>query len=251
MCKLYKGNVKQNFPSVDSVRLRIHRPMRISIPKFTGRLPGQIVTKSVFFDSVGYIFRALSWLDIAKRIRNICALQYAAHDTRQGIEQLLFEELVLSVGTKLDRGEYEKCKGNSTKLHKIIRRLSPDYEKLAHFTQAIASVDPYLPPLETWDHKQLMKHWGIVSTYLHWAGEPAETVEDKDWVKTGIKAVEAAANHIWEKKTSGYTGIIMPKNMAPEIRALWDRFKAGETNLAGVKRAANIALPILRKRKEG
>lgn len=154
--------------------------MRITIPKHTDRSPEQIISEKVHFDSVGYIYRAHSWLDIAKKRLNVCALQYAAHDARQGIEQLLFEELVLSVGTNLDRAEYEKRKGNATKLHNIVRRLSPDYKKLAQFTQAVMSIAPETPPIETWNHKDLMKHWGSVSNYLHWAGEPRETVESKE-----------------------------------------------------------------------
>ena len=221
---------------------------RRTIPKYIDRLPEQIISEKVYFDSVGYIYRALSWLDIAKKRLNVSALQYAAHDARQGIEQLLFEELVLSVGTSLDRAEYEKCKGNATKLHKIVRRLSPDYEKLAQFTQAVMSIDPEMPPIEIWNHKELMKSWGSVSNYLHWAGEPRETVESKDWVATGIKAVEAAANHIWEKAARGYTGILMLHDMPTEIRVLWDRFKVGQVDLEQVKRTANLASPILRRR---
>src|SRR5262249_41522645 len=204
---------------------------RRTIPKYIDRLPEQIISEKVYFDSVGYIYRALSWLDIAKKRLNVSALHYAAHDARQGIEQLLFEELVLSVGTNLDRVEYKKYKGNATKLHNIVRRLSPDYEKLAQFTQAIMSTDPKTSPIEIWNHKELMKHWGSVSNYLHWAGEPRETVESKEWIETGIKAVEAAANHIWEKTTRGYTGIMMPHKMQPEIHELWDRFKAGQVDL--------------------
>lgn len=219
-------------------------------PEYRGRLPEQIISENVYFDSVGYIYRALSWLDIAKRESNVCALQYAAQDARQAIEQLLFEEIVFSVGTELDRQEYEKCKGNSTKLYKIIKQLNPDYEKLAQFTQAIVSSDPHLPPLVTWDHKELMKHWGKVSNYLHWVGEPAETVESEGWITKGIAAVDAAATHIWVKKKSGYTGIMMPKNMQPEIRNCWERFRTGDLDISGVKLSAHIALPILRNRME-
>ena len=129
-------------------------------PEYRGRSPEQIISDRVYFDSVGYTFRALSWLDIAKQARNVCALQYAAHDTRQAIEQLLFEEIVLSVGTALDRKEYEKCRGNSTRLHKILQRLNPDYTQLALFTQAIVSMEPQWPSLVIWDHKVLMQHWG-------------------------------------------------------------------------------------------
>lgn len=217
-------------------------------PEFRGRTPEQIISERIHFDSVGYAYRALSWVDVAKREQNVCALQYAAHDARQAIEQLLFEEIVLSVGTQLDRKEYKKCKGNSTKLHKIIRRLNPDYNKLAQFTQAIISIYPQMPPLIIWDHKVLLKHWGTVSSYLHWAGEPAETTESTEWINKGIKAVEKAAMYIWGNNEKGYTGIMMPQNMQPEIRENWERFRTCEIDLDSIKRIAKIALPVLNKR---
>jgi hypothetical protein len=217
-------------------------------PEYRGRSPEQIISDRVYFDSVGYTFRSLSWLDIAKRTGNVCALQYAAHDTRQAIEQLLFEEIVLSVGTALDREEYEKCRGNSTQLHKILQRLNPGYTQLALFTQAIVSMEPQLPSLITWDHKVLVKHWGKVSRYLHWAGEPAETVECHGWVTQGIVAVEAAATHIWDNNRAGFTGILTPESMQPEIQDCWERFRSGDIDLDAVKRVGHIALPMLRKR---
>ncbi len=219
-----------------------------NIPDFTNRTPGEIVTEMVNYDSVGYVYRALSWLDFAKRTRNVCALHYAAHDTRQAIEHLLFESVVLSVGTKLDREDYKKCKGNSTNLHKIINRLNPDYEKLANFTQAVLSTDPNAPAILTWNHKQLLKYMGTVSTYLHWAGEPNEAVESDSWLDTGLQVVEEAALHIWNKKTRAASGIMMPAGMAPETRAMWERFTLGEVDLAEVKRAAQLAYTILKGR---
>jgi len=222
--------------------------MQIQAPNFSNRSPDQIIGENVYFDSVGYTYRALSWLDVSRKQRNVCALQYAAHDVRQAIEQLLFEELVLSVGTELDYNKYQRCKGSSTKLYKIINKLSPDYNKLAQFTKEIISVDPHSPPLITWDHRFLMKSWGLTSYYLHWAGKPDETVESDSWFNTGVHVVEDAANYIWRKVTFGYTGIMMPHKMEPEIRQLWDRFKNGRTDLEGVKRAALLALPILQNR---
>ena len=222
--------------------------MYFQAPDFYDRPLDQIIGVNVYFDSVGYTYRALSWLDIARKRRNVCALQYAAHDVRQAIEQLLFEELVLSVGTELDRNEYKKCKGNSTKLHKIIKKLNPDYNKLAQFTQAITAVNPDAPPLVTWDHSVLMKCWGDASKYLHWAGEPAETVESDSWFNTGVQAVEDAAHYIWEKAIGGYTAIMMPRDMQPDIHELWARFKAGKTDCEGVMRTAKLALPILKNR---
>ena len=217
-------------------------------PEFRNRSPEEIISEKIFFDSVGYTYRSLSWLDIAKRRKNVPALQYAALDVRQAVEQLLFEEIIMSVGTELDRKEYEKCKGNSTKLYKVVRRLNPDYQKLVEFTQAIASTDPQWPPIEGWDHNKLMKHWGKVSNYLHWVGEPAETFESDNWLSEGITIVESAAEYIWHKMSTSFTGIMMPDNMQSEVRESWERFCVGEISLDAVKRIANLALPILRQR---
>lgn len=96
---------KVRFPSEDQMA-----------PNVRNRTPAEIVMENVTFDSAGYVYRGLSWVDYAKRQTSVSALQYAALDVRQAIEQLFFEELVMSVGGKLAREEYETCKGNSTKL---------------------------------------------------------------------------------------------------------------------------------------
>ena len=142
------------------------------MPDFTNREPDNIVTERLFFDSAGFVYRGLSWCDYVKRKGSAVALQYAALETRQAIEQLLFEELIMSVGGQLHQKDYEKCKGNSTKLAKIIRRLNPNYLRLVSFTKAILSLIPNSPSLIEWDHGVLLKHWGTLSGYLHWAGEP-------------------------------------------------------------------------------
>lgn len=137
------------------------------IPSFTNRNPDQIVTKENFFESSGRAFKALSWLDFAKSKRNISALEYAALETRLAIEQLIFEQLIVGVGTKLETSEYKKCSGNANKLNEIIERLIPKYEKLIEFTIAIALPDI---PITKWDNRVLIKHSGKVSKYLHWSG---------------------------------------------------------------------------------
>lgn len=233
---------------VDKGNSLIPQNIKIQAPDFRNRSPEQIIKENIYFDSVGYAYRSLSWLDIAKKDRNVCALYYAALESRQAIEQLLFEELVMSVGTKLDRKEYEKCKGNSTKFHKIIQRLNPDYEKLAEFTKATLSVIPNAPNLIIWDHKILMQHWGKVSIYLHWGGEPAETTESDTWFNAGVKTVESSSLYIWETLKSGLHGITMPNQMEPEIHSLWERFKNNAVDIQGVIRTARIALPILERR---
>lgn len=219
-------------------------------PSFRGRTPVEIMTENVTFDSAGYVYRGLSWLDYAKRCTSVCALQYAALETRQAIEQLLFEEVVISVGGRLARDEYERCKGNGTKLAKVVRRLSPDYDKLISFLQTIMSLDANAPKLITWDHSALLKHWGSASNYIHWAGEPNETSESPQWFVRGVGDVERAAMYMWDNMKAGDSGILIPSQMQPEIRQAWEAFKSGEIDADGVRSRANLALPALRLRQE-
>jgi hypothetical protein len=132
---------------------------------------------------------------------------------RLAIEHLLFEELIMSVGGQLDRKEYEKCKGRGIKLAKIIRKLSPDYRQLVIFTRTIFSLIPNSPPLIEWEHEKLLKHWGTISSFLHWAGEAKETFESSQWFIKELETIESAATYLWEKMRSGYSGAMMPERM--------------------------------------
>ena len=214
-------------------------------PNYKGRAPEEIISQNIYFDSVGYTYRALSWLDFARRNRNVCVLLYAALDGRLAIEQLLFEEVVLCVGTKLDRAEYNKIKGNSTKLHKVINKLNPDYRKLAKFTNAI--MENIGLSITIWDHSLLLKHWGRISNLLHWGGEPSETVESKEWFEQAVNSIGKVMIYIWDNKTKSHTGIMMPNEMEPEIHKIWERYKDGKTDLQGVKISSKIIEPILRQ----
>jgi len=210
------------------------------IPDFSNRSADSIVSENIYFESSGYIYRSLSWVDLAKRKNSAVAFQYAAHDARQGIEQLLFEELVLSVGTKLDRTEYKKCIGNSTKLHAIINRMAPEREKLAKFNQAIFSVGSTQLSLIVWDHKLLMKYWGKLSKFLHWSGSIDETIKVQSWIDSGIITVEEACKYIWENQTKHETGLMIPSDMHPDICNLWERYKADKIGIEEVKIASKI-----------
>lgn len=217
-------------------------------PKYRSRSLESIITEDIYFDSVGYTYRALSWLDVAKTKNNITAFQYAALEIRLAIENLLFEEIVMCVGTKLDKADYEKCKGSSTKLNKILKRLNPDYKKLVKFTQTVLSVNPKAPPIINWDHNRLMKQWGKVSDYLHWQGSVDDTVNSTKWFEEGIKVVENIALYIWNNLESGYSGVMMPYKMQPEIKDYWEKFKNGEVDLQTIKQVAITTLPVMNRR---
>lgn len=215
------------------------------IPIFTQRSPNEIVTETNFFESSGRAFKALSWLDFAKTHRNISALEYAALETRLAIEQLLFEQLIVGVGTELEAHEYKKCCGNAKKLNEIIAKLIPRYKLLLAFTKAMA---PAGIPITEWDNQALIQHSGKVSSYLHWSGGLDVTVQSEQWYTNGISTVEAAANYIWSGLTTGNTGVMAIERLEPEMRELWELYANDEITIeSAVKRAESLE-PLLKKR---
>lgn len=215
------------------------------VPAFTQRTPNEIVAETNFFESSGRAFKALSWLDFAKSQRNISALEYAALETRLAIEQLLFEQLVVGVGTKLEAREYKKCCGNANKLNEIIGRLIPRYERLVAFTKAMA---PAGIPITEWDNRALIQHSGKVSTYLHWSGGLDVTVESEQWYTKGISTVEAAATYIWAGLTTGNTGVMAIEKLEPEMRELWERYANDEITIESAVKRAETLEPLLKER---
>ena len=174
-----------------------------------------------YFESSGRVFKALEWLDYAKRNTNISALEYSALETRLSIEQLLFEQLVVSVGTELDSKSYKECSGSAKKLSALINKLTPKYEKLIEFTIAMS---PSEILITKWDNRLLYEHSGKVSRYLHWSGGLDETIQSEDWFNMGIEVVEKAANYLWNGFTSGNTGVICLEKLEPKIFKIWELF---------------------------
>lgn len=215
------------------------------IPSFTNRSPNEIVTEINFFESSGRAFKALSWLDYAKSNRNVSALEYAALETRLAIEQLLFEQLIVGVGTKLEAREYKKCTGNAKKLNEILERIIPRYERLIEFTKAMA---PDGIPITKWNNRALIEHSGKVSKYLHWSGGLDETTQASTWYEKGIAVVEAAANYIWQGLTTGNTAVMAINKFEPEIRELWDLYANGHITLECAVKRVEILEPILQAR---
>ena len=215
------------------------------VPSFTNRTPTEIVTENNFFESSGRAYKALSWLDFSKSKKNISALEYAALETRLAIEQLLFEQLIVGVGTKLEAREYKKCSGKANKLNEIIERLIPRYERLVDFTKAMA---PDGVPITKWDNRTLIQHSGKVSNYLHWSGSLDVTVQSEAWYKNGIATIEAAICYIWHGLETGNTGILAIEELEPEMHELWELYAKGEITLERAVKRAEILEPILQAR---
>ncbi len=206
----------------------------MNIPNYIGKEPAEIA-RFDSFDSGNYIYRAMAWLDYHKRTNIFSSLLYACIEARQGIEYLLFEELVISTGANLSADDYKKCVSERNRFAKTIKQLSPDYEKLQLFTQILVSLDPTLPKLIYWNHSNLMHAWGEVSTYLHWFGARSLTSEDPKWLSLATAKVEKVLKPIWEKLTSGQSGLMHSTDMSPIVREVWEQFRIGSIDRDAAK----------------
>jgi len=216
-------------------------------PDYKDKTAEEILSSRRLFDSAWYTFQSLSWIDYAKRDTNISALQYAALEIRNAIEQFWFETVVLSVGDNLDRKEYVKCKKNTTKMYKILKKLTPDYDKLVIFNRAMFSlIETY--KVTAWDLKKINKLYGKVSNFLHFQGSPDETWKKSEWFVDFLNTVENAACYLWNGFTQGATAMSIPENMAPEVREMWNEFKDDQITIDDVKIRLKIAEPVLKDR---
>jgi hypothetical protein len=72
-----------------------------------------------------------------------------------------------------------------------------------------------------WDHKELIKHWARVSTFLHWSGEPADGGRD-----------EALRNGAAIFLICGTVGRCPARGFSLEVGRLWDRYLPSERGTA-------------------
>ena len=211
-------------------------------PSHRDRDADQILGEKLYYDSVGYLYRAVSWLDHFERTPRFTTLLYACIEARMGIEYLLFEELVISTGARLSREDYEQCLKNRNSFSKLIRQLSPDHLKAQEFTRAVTEIETAAPTLVYWDPRELEKAWGKLSKCLHWVGARTETTDDKDWLDRAGTSVRDVVVPIWDRISSGQSGLLHPSDMNPQVHQLWEDFRSGRIELNSVK----IRLEILR-----
>jgi len=221
----------------------------MAAPQYENQFPNQIVDSKRHFDSAWFIWKSLAWLDYAKRNANISALQYAAPELRQGIEQLWFEIIGIVGGRRLDIAEYSRCKQNATKMYKVIDRLEPNYQKLVRFTNICCSLDLRLPRVIEWNMSQLKRIHGEMGNYLHFYGAPKETTENHEWFVKALTTIETGANQIWAHLVADRIGLMRATEMEPEVRHAWEQFKASQISEDSVRTRLKLAQPILHDRR--
>lgn len=204
-------------------------------PIYKGRSAEEILNDRIYFDSVGYFYRAMSWIDYYHRYRTFTAMIYACTDARLGIEHLMFEELVLLADPALPDDIYRKCTRETNKFLKLIKTLNPDHEKLNLFSKALIELEPNAPPLIFWNLSEMSKYWGKYSHYLHWFGSQDRTTGEQSWVEEAAKEVSGITEKIWVKMASGNRGVMPVSGMTPETQAIWNDFKNAKINYSDIK----------------
>ncbi len=215
----------------------------MNIPNHIGKDPNYILGIDSF-DSANYIYRSMLWLDYHKRTRTYSSLLYACAEARQGIEYLLFEELVISTGANLSIEDYKKCLKERKSFVKIIKKLSPNYERLQEFTKILVELEPSIPNLIYWNHSLLMRAWGNISDYLHWVGARNLTTENHNWLDSSAIKVEEVVEPLWIKITSGLNGLMHDKDMHPIVQEIWNEFRTKQINAESAKFRLNIYKPL-------
>jgi hypothetical protein len=214
----------------------------MNAPEHRHRTAEQILTENILHDAPGFGYRAASWLDLVKRTGDFAALHYACIDGRLAIEHLIFEQIVVCVGAELTKEEYKKCLSKSRKLEKLLAQIVPEHEKLQDFTAIVESLSLGIPKVNKWNIKELMKSWGMLSSYLHWNGSHADTTENPEWQQRAIEKVTEIIEPLWGKMSSGQSGCMIIELAKPNVREIWEDFRIGKIDSNSVR----IRLEIIR-----
>ena len=216
----------------------------MSIPNHLNRSPNEIISEEgkVFYEFSGFMYRAMSWLDVADRCGDFPAFYYACIDARLAIEHQMFEILVICAGEDFDSETYQKCVKKPRDLDKILRRTAPDYIKLQKFTNIASSLMPDGPSVGFWDVQELRKSWGRISHYLHWRGETSETSDDPQWRLSAIKEVKSIIEPMWQKSRSGHMGALNISTMPSPVREIWEDYRSDKID----DRSAKVRLDIVK-----
>ena len=187
----------------------------------------------------------MSWLDLAKRSGDFPAFYYACIDARLAIEHLIFEQLVICTGGKLDTIKYRRCVKNPKELDKVLQQVMPEYTKLQEFTKIVASLTRGMPPVNPWPIGDLRKSWGRLSRYMHWNGASSDTTDDSTWRTQAIEEVISIVEPIWQKVITGRSGAIQLESMPRPIWEIWDNFRSGKINSTSARIQLDLAKSVI------
>ncbi len=216
-----------------------------ALPTGKGRSAEEIISENIYFDSHGFLYRAVSWLDYVERTKQFSALYYACADARLGIEHLMYELLVICNYADFSEEHYQRCVRDPGKLDKLFQKMNPDYIKIQEFTSIVNSLTLGMPRTVSWHLPELRKSWGHLSKYLHWYGIADRTINTVVWQNSAMAEVTSIISPIWDKLGQGRIGALDFKSMPEPVQSIFNEFKADKINAKEAKCRLYIAKSLL------
>jgi hypothetical protein len=165
---------------------------------------------------------------LANDLENNNLLILAALETRNAIEQLWFDILLVLHRGSIELDFVEGIRRRRDGFLGAIRQAAPEYRKLVRFSSMCMHLDSRKPvEIIAWDLRRLKKWWQRLSSYCHAQAEPINTLNNCAWRLAAIELIGEVFNYFKLEMTRGATGIMRIDDMKPNTRVIWDDFVAG------------------------
>lgn len=182
---------------------------------------------------------------IAEHDKNSNLLVYACLEARNAIEQLWFEIYILLKGGSMAKDEFERIKKRQDGWAAAIKEFEPQYRKLAQFAAITMKLDSRVPyNIVVWDFKKLVRIWNRLSEYCHAQGHLGPTIENKEWVSSGLNLVNEVYNYFSTQLRGAANGVLRPENMTPNARMVWEDFVSGAIDEGQVETRLRLVAPL-------
>jgi hypothetical protein len=161
----------------------------------------------------------------AKQANSATLLVYSCLETRNAIEQLCFEILLVVQSNEIRKEDFFKWRKRKDGFLAAIHELEPKYRLLSQFSAIVMEVDRKVPYRGiAWDLKKLKKNSHAISEYCHAQGDSVSTLESEEWIETGYKLVEETYEYFHSQMAGGATVIMPPEKMSYNTRLIWEDF---------------------------
>ncbi len=194
-----------------------------------------LVSDNYIYEPIWHFDTAKNWLKVAKETKTKYLLLYSAIQLRYGIE-LLWYRLLFASNPIISSQEYADATSEATKLYKLIKSQSPNYETFIKFIQILSSFDPMKnqAPVAWWDLPRLSRIHGEISTgFLHLQENPHLCFSSDDWFFNRIALLEDSLGFILNTyKDQGGASVLYYPDLLKQsgIYEVWEQFRDNKIN---------------------
>lgn len=210
---------------------------------------------SVQFDPKGILHRKrhckADWLilqakclaDEAEKNSNASALIYAALESRNSIEQLWFELIMVCQSGRISKQTLQQCRKKDG-IFETMRLTEPYYFKAVQFTNLATSLDIGAPKVIEWDLRRLKRFYSSLNQYCHSQLHSSDTLDDPKWFERGIALVMEVFEYMSQNMKSAQTGILNAATMTKYARDIWEDFKNEKITPDQAKTRLKLVQPL-------